>query len=128
MHTEDFVAILQEDKSIILNCTFHKDSNEEISNRDIRWQKKIGGIYKDIAMFSLPGGPPPIIVKEMQPLYNNRTELITPNTSLAAVMIIKGPVCTDVGAYRCMIVYFSDASEKRRISDSVIEFNGTYFF
>lgn len=127
MHTEDVVAILQEDKSIILNCTLRKDSNEEISNKDIRYQKKIRGIYKDIAIFSLLGGSPPIVVKEMQPLYNNGTELIAPNTSLASVMIIKDPVCTDVGAYRCMIIYFSDASEKRRISDSVVEFNGKYF-
>lgn len=60
-------------------------------------------------MFSLHGSLPPNVVREMQSLYNNRTELIAPNTSLAAVMIIKGR-CGSV--YRCMIIYFSDASEK----------------
>lgn len=62
-------------------------------------------------MFSLHGSPPPNVVREMQSLYNNRTELIAPNTSLAAVMItcIKGRYGS---VYRCMIIYFSDASEK----------------
>lgn len=59
-------------------------------------------------MFSLHGSPPPNVVREMQSLYNNRTELIAPNTSLAAVPCLYR--CGSV--YRCMILYFSDAPEK----------------
>lgn len=64
----------------------------------------------------------------MRPLYNNRTELIAPNTSLAAVMIIKNPICWDEGTYRCWIVYFFRGLKKSRISDSVVEFNGFLHF
>lgn len=49
----------------------------------------------------------------MRPLYNNRTELIAPNTSLAAVMIIKNPICWDEGTYRCWIVYFFRGLKKK---------------
>lgn len=124
LQTKDVVTISQEDNSIVLNCTYHKESNEEISNRNIRWQKQIGDKFKDIAMFSLPGGPSPVVVKEMQPLYDNRTELIAPNSTLAAVLIIKNPVCSDEGIYQCKIVYFSDDSEKNQTSSSVVELEG----
>lgn len=124
LQTKDVVKISQEDNSIVLNCTYHKESNEEISNRNIRWQKQIGDKFKDIAMFSLPGGPSPVVVKEMQPLYDNRTELIAPNSTLAAVLIIKNPVCSDEGIYQCKIVYFSDDSEKNQTSSSVVELEG----
>lgn len=98
---------------------FHKDLNTVFenstfeSNGDIRWQKRIANKYKDIAMFSLPESPLSIDVKEMRPLSNNRTELIAPNTSRAAIMIIKNPICWDKGTYRCRIVYFSEASKKK---------------
>lgn len=124
VHTEDVVANLQKNNSIILNCTFHKDSNEEISNRNIRWQKLIGVKFEDIAMFSPPSGQEPFIIKKMQLLYNNRTELIAPNTSLSAVMIIKDPECSDEGTYQCLIKYFSDFSEKTRTSQSMVGLSG----
>lgn len=98
---------------------FHKDLNTVFenstfeSNGDIRWQKRIANKYKDIAMFSLSESPLSIDVKEMRPLSNNRTELIAPNTSRAAIMIIKNPICWDKGTYRCRIVYFSEASKKK---------------
>lgn len=75
-------------------------------------------------MFSPPKGRPPVVVQNMQSLYNNRTELIAPNSSLAAVLIIKDPVCSDEGIYRCKILYFSDASDKNETSSSVVEFEG----
>lgn len=100
MHTDD-VAVSQEDNSIILNCTYHKDSMEKISDRDIRWQKRIEGEFQDLAVFSPPGGIEPFLKSEKKPLYKNRTELIAPNISLVAVMVIRNPVCSDEGIYRC---------------------------
>lgn len=93
LQTKDVVTISQEDNSIVLNCTYHKDAKEAISDRDIRWQKQIGDKFKDIAVFSPPIGPSPFVVKEMQPFYDNRTELIAPNSTLAAVLIIKDRSC-----------------------------------
>lgn len=128
MQTNDVVVNLQEDNNIILNCTYHEDAKEDIAKRNIRWQKQIVETFKDIAMFSPPGGPLPFIVKEMQPFYINRTELIAPNTSLSAVLIIKDPICSDEGLYRCYIVYYSSGVEKAQNGVSVVEFNGKYFF
>ncbi|XP_065942226.1 neurotrimin-like isoform X3 [Magallana gigas] len=122
MHTEDVVTILQEDNSIILNCTYDKNSKEDIAKRNIRWQKQINGGFEDIALFSPPGKQEPFIVKEKHPWYNNRTILIAPNTSMAAVMIIKDPVCSDEGIYQCRIKYYSDSSVKTKTTITIVGF------
>lgn len=118
------MVISHKDSRIILNCTAHKDDNEEVINRIIKWQKQSGDGFKDIAIFFPDGYPRDFIVKDMQPVYNNRTELIAPNNSLAAVMIIKDPICSDEGTYRCLIEYYSDSAPKSEISRSFVEFNG----
>lgn len=128
LQTEDVIAILKEDNRIILNCTYQEELKVEISNRDIRWRKLIGGELKNIAVFSPPGGQDPFIPKDMEPLYINRTELIAPNTSLSAVMIIKNPVCSDEGIYQCWIQYFSDEVLKTQTSRSFVEFECKYTF
>lgn len=124
--TEDVFALLQEDNRIILNCTYKNDSGEKISDRSIRWQKQIKDEFEDIAVFSPPGKQEPFIVKEKQPSYNNRTILIAPNTSMAAVMIIKDPVCSDEGIYQCWIEYYSDSSVQRKTSQTIVGFVGKY--
>lgn len=53
MKTEDVVIDLQKDNRITLNCTYYKDSTEDISNRDIKWQKQINGTFEDVAFFHL---------------------------------------------------------------------------
>lgn len=126
IHTGNVALILGNDSRIILNCTYNKDATEDVYTRNIRWQKQIGDEFIDIGMFSQPGGLQPIIEKEMQPLYSNRTELIAPNTSLSAVMIIKDPVCSDEGIYRCWIKYFSDSSEKVQTNYSIVAYKGIY--
>lgn len=127
MQTKD-VFISQRDNRIILNCTYNKDIGEQIPAGSIRWQKQMGKTFEDIALFSPPGLSQPFIIKEMNKIYNNRTELIVPNTSMAAVMIINNPVCKDGGIYRCLIKYFSDNSEKNQTSGSVVKFIGKYIF
>lgn len=125
--TEDVVFDLQKNNRIILNCTCNKDDTEEIGDRDIKWQKQINGTFKDVAFFSPPGRPAPIIQKKMENLYKNRTELIGPNgsnTSLSAVMIIKDPVCNDEGTYRCLIRYFAEQSDQAKSNSSVVVLNG----
>lgn len=124
LHTEDVIVILHKDSRIILNCTAHKDDNEEVFKSEIKWQKQSGDGFKDIATFFPDGYPRDFIVKDMQPVYINRTELIAPNNSLAAVMIIKDPICSDEGTYRCLIEYYSDIAAKSEISRSFVEFNG----
>lgn len=124
MKTEDVVFDLQKDNRIILNCTYNKDDTEDISDRAIKWQKQIDGTFKDVAFFSPPGGQAPFIQKEMENLYKNRTELIGPNTSLSAVMIIKDPVCIDEGTYRCWIQYYALSSVQEEVNSSVVVFNG----
>lgn len=126
LQIEDVNVMLHKDNRIILNCTAHKDDNEEVLIRIIKWQKKSGDEFKDIATFLQYGDPKHFIVKDMQPVYNNRTELITPNNSLAAVMIIKDPVCSDNGAYQCEIEYYSDSAYKFQTSRSFVEFHGKY--
>lgn len=130
LQTNDVVVNLQEDNSIILNCTYQIDDEEYISNRKIKWQKQINGEPKVIAMFSPLGGPPPFIEEEMQPFYNNRTELIAPNTSLSAVLMIKDPVCSDEGIYQCWIEYYPSQvdSETTQIMPSIVEFECKYIF
>lgn len=127
METEDVVINLQEDNSFTLNCTYHKNSTDDISNRRIKWQKQINGIYEDLAIFSPPGGILPYIPKEKKNLYENRTELIGPNTSLSAVIKIKDPVCTDEGTYKCWIEYYypTDVRHENAVF-SVVVFNGMY--
>lgn len=117
---------MKKDNCIILNCTYQNDSNEDIRNRDIKWQKLIDGKPEVIAIFSPPGGQDPFIHKDMESLYINRTELIAPKTSLSAVMIIKDPVCGDEGEYQCWIQYFSDRLDKVVTSRSVVEFECKY--
>lgn len=125
---QTIALILQNDNRIILNCTYNKEKEEAISQRNIKWQKQIGDEFKDIAVFSPPGGQKPFIEKKMQNFYNNRTELIGPNTSLAAVMIIKDPVCGDGGTYRCWIQYYSESSIKEKTNQTVVEFDCKYIF
>lgn len=122
--TEDVVFDLQKNNRIILNCTYNKDDTEDISKRGIKWQKKINGTFEDVAYFSPPGLQDPFIIQEMESLYKNRTELIGPNTSLSAVMIIKDPVCTDEGTYRCWIQYSFGNSVKEKADSSVVVVNG----
>lgn len=128
MTIQTIALILQNDNRIILNCTYNKEKEEDISKRNIKWQKQIGDEFIDIAVFSPPGEQEPFIEKEMQHSYNNRTELIAPNTSLAAVMIIKDPVCSDGGTYRCWIQYYSDSSSKVKTNQTVVEFDCKYIF
>lgn len=123
LETDD--VIVQENDSIMLNCTYRNDSMEYISNSDIRWQKQIGDEFEDIAAYSPPGGFKPFIVKKMRPFYDNRTKLIAPNTTLAAVLIIKDPSCSDVGTYRCWIRYtYPDSLVQPKTSLSTFSFNG----
>lgn len=126
LHTED-VVIKQEDNSFTLNCTYHNISEERINDRSIGWQYQIDGTFKNVAYFSPPGREAPYFLKEMEHLYKNRTELIGPNTSLSAVMIIKDPVCTDEGTYRCWIeYYFLTSSRLTKNVSSVVVFNSKY--
>lgn len=123
LETDD--VIVQEDDSIMLNCTYRNDSMESISNTEIRWQKQIGDKFEDIAAYSPPGGFKPFIVKDMRPFYDNRTKLIAPNTILAAVLIINDPSCSDVGTYRCWIKYtYPNSLGETKTSYSTFSFNG----
>lgn len=126
METEDVVTNLQEANNFTLNCTYHKEDTELIWEPGIKWQKQINGTFEDIAFFSHAGPKPPFLNKEMENLYENRTELIGPNTSLSAVMIIKDPVCTDEGTYKCLIQYFQQNSPKVNTVSSVVVFNCKY--
>lgn len=126
LNTDSIVQFSQENNIITLNCSYHLDSGESMRDRDIRWQKKIGNEVNDIAHFSPPGGQEPLFEVDMRDLYKNRTELIAPNTSLSAVMIIIDSECTDEEMYQCKIDYFSKSSgsTKEEIGSSFVEFNG----
>lgn len=124
LQTEDVNVLLHKDNRIVLNCTAHKDDNEEVFNSVIKWQKQSGDGFKDIATFFPDGYKKDFIVKDMQPVYSNRTELIAPNNSIAAVMIIKDPICSDEGTYQCWIDYYSDSEQKSENIRSFVEFNG----
>ena len=125
LNTEDIGLHLREDTEIVLNCTYQKESNEEIGDRDIRWQKWIGDSFEDVWVFSPPGGKKPFIAREMGSLYNNRTKLIAPTeSSLSAVLILKELVCDDVGVYRCWVDYFSDNRNYEPTSLSTVAFKG----
>lgn len=125
LKTED--VLFQKTDIIVLNCTWHKDSMENIAPHGIRWQKQIGDQFKDIAVFSFSWGSP-FIVRDMQPFYSNRTELIAPDTLSSAVMIIKDPLCSDQGVYQCLIEYFSYSNYNIRTSRSIVTFKGNYVF
>lgn len=126
METEDVIIDLHEDNRITLNCTYRSDDTELIPERNIRWQKQINGTFRDVAAFSPPNVRAPYITENMQEFYINRTELIGPNTSLSALMIIKNILCIDQGAYKCWIKYYVGISEKEKTSSSLVVFKSKY--
>ena len=124
LNTEDISLHLHEETKLVLNCTYQKESNEEIRDRDIRWQKWIGNTFEDVGVFSPPGGREPIIAGEMGSLYNNRTEFIAPTDgSLSAVLILKDLICSDVGEYRCWVGYYFNG-DSELTSLSTVAFKG----
>ena len=92
---------LQDNTRVSLNCTFRNENFEEIQNRDIRWQKLIRDSFEDVAIFSPPGGNKPYINAKVENVYGNRTDLVAPNSSLSALVIISNVICNDEGVYRC---------------------------
>lgn len=126
METED--VLFQKNDSIVLNCTWHMDSMEDISFYGAIWQKKIGNEFINIAVVSSRG----VWLFDgwnMQPYYRNRAEPITPNTLPSAAMIIKDPVCSDQGVYKCWIKYSSYSNEFDQTSSrSIVTFKGYYIF
>ncbi|XP_078332999.1 uncharacterized protein LOC111101138 isoform X3 [Crassostrea virginica] len=126
LKTDDISLNLHQKAEIVLNCTYDKEINEVIGDRDIRWQKWIGNTFKDLATFSPPGGLLPFIGIEMDSLYSNRTELIAPTDgSLSAVLILKELVCDDVGVYRCWVEYYSNKANRESTSFSTVAFEAT---
>lgn len=121
LKTED--VLFQKTDIIVLNCTWDMESMEDIPRHGIRWQKQIGDQFKNIAVFSFSWGSP-FIVRDMQPFYSNRTELIASDTVPSAVMIIKDPLCSDQGVYQCWIEYIISYSYKRQTSRSIVAFRG----
>ena len=119
---------LQENTSVSLNCTFRKENNEEIRDRDIRWQKQIGNSFKDVAIFSPPGGKEPYIDSAVQDVYINRTDLVAPNSSLSATMTIINLTCDDEGVYRCWIHYFIGKKQYNELSNSSVIFTGKFLY
>ena len=115
---------LQDDSRVSLNCTFRIENNEEIRDRDIRWQKQNGSSFEDVAIFSPPGGKEPYIDNAVEKIYNNRTDLVAPNNSLSAIMTITNLICDDEGVYRCWIHYFIENIEYSEYSDSSVIFTG----
>ena len=90
LNTEDIGLHLHEETELVLNCTYQKESNEEIGDKDIRWQKWIENAFKDVGFFSPPGGEKPFLEGEIESLYNNRTKFIAPTDgSVSAVLILK---------------------------------------
>lgn len=101
---------------------------EDISKRNIKWKKQIGTSLKGVATFSPPGGPAPFIESDMKSFYINRTELIAPDSYLAAVIIIKKPLCSDEGIYQCWIQYFINDTTKEITSISKVAFKGKILY
>lgn len=123
------VVISEDDQNVILNCTYQKSNDERILNMIIRWRIMLKNEFKDVAIFSPPGGFDPFIEETMEDLYKNRTELIAPTISqLSAVMIIKNPVCTDEGIYQCWIQYTVGNSIKNVVesANTSVQFDGKY--
>lgn len=129
LKTEKLVVISEDDQNVILNCTYQISTDEKISDRYIRWKRMVKNEFKDVAIFSPPGGINPFLEKEIEYLYKNRTELIALTISqLSAVMIIKNPVCTDEGTYQCWIQYTVGASTKDVVesANTSVQFDGKY--
>ena len=125
LKTKDIGLHLHEETDLVLNCSYDKEINEVIGNTDIRWQKWIGDIFEDLATFSPPGGQLPFIVREMESLYSERTELIAPTDgSFCAILILNKLMCDDVGEYRCLVEYYSDKADYVIISLSTVAFKG----
>lgn len=125
--TEEVIVISKEDESFILNCTYQNITEEIITDKSIRWRVREKNVFKDVAIFSRPGGYKPFIALNMEDLYKNRTELIAPTTSqLSAVMIIKNPVCTDAGTYQCWIQYTIGMFDNIHVKNDTtfVQFNG----
>ena len=128
LKTEDVVVNLQDNTRVSLNCTFRKEKYEEIENRDIRWQKLIRDSFKDVAIFSPPGGKEPYITADVENVYSNRTDLVAPNSSLSALMIISNVICNDERVYRCWIRYFVNLKEFNEYSNSSVIFKGKILY
>lgn len=129
LKTEKVVVISEDDQNVILNCTYQNSTDEIISDRYIRWKRMVKNEFKDVAIFSPPGGTNPFLDKEIEYLYKNRTELIAPKTSpLSAVMIIENPVCTDEGIYQCWIQYTVGSSIRGVVesANTSVQFDGKY--
>ena len=125
LNTGDIGLHLHEETELVLNCTYQKESNEEIGDRDIRWQKWIGGAFEDVAIFSPPSGKDPFIQGNMGSLYINRTKLIAPTeSSLSAILILQDLICSDVGEYRCWVDYYSNNQNNQLTSLSTVAFKG----
>lgn len=85
--------------------------------------------FKDVAIFSPPGGIDPFIEKTVEDLYKNRTELTAPTTSqLSAVMNLKNPACTDEATYQCWIQYTVGNSVEPVVesANTSVQFDGKY--
>ena len=117
---------LQDNTRVSLNCTFRKENFEKIRERDIRWQKLISDSFKDVAIFSPPGGAEPFLAVDVENVYSNRTDLVAPNSSLSALVIISNVLCNDEGVYRCWIHYFNNVNFKEfdEYSNSSVIFTG----
>lgn len=129
LKTERAVVISEDDQNVILNCTYKKSNDEKLLDRYIRWKRMVKNEFKDVAIFSPPGGFDPFIEKTMEDLYKNRTELIAPTISqLSAVMIIENPVCTDEGIYQCWILYTVGNSVRPVVesANTSVQFDGKY--
>lgn len=126
--TEEVIDISKEE-NITLNCTYQTVTGEIISDKNIRWRVRENNVFKDVAIFSRPGGYQPYIAPNKMDLYINRTELIAPTDfQLSALLIIKNPACTDEGTYQCSIKYTIGTSDTIyfRNKTSIVQFNGNY--
>lgn len=130
LNTEDVIVFSKGDKNITLNCTYLINSiNEVIPDENIKWRIKEKNTFKDVAIFSRPGGYHPHIAVNMEDLYKNRTMLIAPaNSQLSAVMILKDPECSDEGTYQCWIQYSVGLPNTMHVENKItfVRFNGNY--
>lgn len=129
LKTEDVVFISKDDQNFTLNCTFKKSTWDLIPDNYIRWRIMLKNKFKDVAIFSPPGGIDPFIEKTVEDLYKNRTELTAPTTSqLSAVMSLKNPACTDEATYQCWIQYYVGNSVEPVVesANTSVQFDGKY--
>lgn len=63
------------DKHIILNCTYQNNFEDIISDKNIGWRIREKNEFKDVAIFSRPGGYPPYVAPYIEDLNKNRIEL-----------------------------------------------------